>query len=80
MVAPVRWVKVVRTLARMRVGGSSSAAAACSPDARDFEIPSLRASPSTTCVPRLYGQAQNFLPRQNGVSLQVSGLQVSLRV
>jgi [acyl-carrier-protein] S-malonyltransferase len=68
MVAPVRWVKVVETLARMRVeewielGGSGVLTRML----RDFEIPSLKGITFDDLRTRLYGQAQNFLPRQNG--------------
>lgn len=68
MVAPVRWVKVVETLARMRVeewielGGSGVLTGML----RDFEIPSLKGITFDDLRTRLYGQAQNFLPRQNG--------------
>ena len=76
MVAPVRWVKVVETLARMRVeewielGGGGVLTRML----EDFEIPSLKGITFDDLRTRLYGQAQNFLPHQNGVvSLQVSG-------
>jgi [acyl-carrier-protein] S-malonyltransferase len=68
MVAPVRWVKVVETLARMRVeewielGGSSVLTRML----RDFELPSLKGITFEDLRARLYGQAQNLLPRQNG--------------
>jgi [acyl-carrier-protein] S-malonyltransferase len=68
MVAPVRWVKVVETLARMRVeewielGGSGVLTRML----RDFEIPSLKGITFDDLRTRLYGQAQNLLPRQNG--------------
>jgi [acyl-carrier-protein] S-malonyltransferase len=68
MVAPVRWVKVVETLARMRVeewielGGSSVLTRML----RDFELPSLKGTTFEDLRARLYGQAQNLLPRQNG--------------
>jgi [acyl-carrier-protein] S-malonyltransferase len=68
MVAPVRWVKVVETLARMRVeewielGGSGVLTRML----RDFEIPSLKGITFDDLRTRLYGQAQKFLPRQNG--------------
>src|SRR5215203_4036996 len=68
MVAPVRWVKVVETLARMRVeewielGGSGVLTRML----KDFEIPSLRGITFEDLRTRLYGQAQNFLPRPNG--------------
>ena len=68
MVAPVRWVKVVETLARMRVeelielGGSGVLTRML----RDFELPSIRGITFEDLRARLYGQAQNFLPRPNG--------------
>ncbi len=68
IVAPVRWVKVVETLARMRVeewielGGSNVLTRML----KDFEIPSLRGITFEDLRTRLYGQAQNFLPRPNG--------------
>ena len=68
MVAPVRWVRVVETLARMRVeelielGGSGVLTRML----RDFELPSLRGITFDDLRTRLYGQAQNLLPRQNG--------------
>ena len=68
MVAPVRWVKVVETLARMRVeewielGGGNVLTRML----KDFEIPSLRGITFEDLRARLYGQAQNFLPRPNG--------------
>ena len=68
MVAPVRWVKVVETLARMRVeelielGGSGVLTRML----RDFELPSVRGITFEDLRARLYGQAQNLLPRQNG--------------
>jgi [acyl-carrier-protein] S-malonyltransferase len=68
MVAPVRWVKVVETLARMRVeewielGGSGVLTRML----QDFEIPSLKGITFDDLRTRLYGQAQNLLPRQNG--------------
>src|SRR5918995_608967 len=68
MVAPVRWVKVVDTLARMRVeewielGGSGVLIRML----RDFELPSLKGVTFEDLRTRLYGQAQNLLPRQNG--------------
>ena len=68
MVAPVRWVKVVETLARMRVeelielGGSGVLTRML----RDFELPSIRGITFEDLRTRLYGQAQNLLPRQNG--------------
>src|SRR5215211_3657976 len=68
MVAPVRWVKVVETLARMRVeewielGGGNVLTRML----KDFELPSLRGITFEDLRARLYGQAQNFLPRPNG--------------
>jgi [acyl-carrier-protein] S-malonyltransferase len=68
MVAPVRWVKVVETLARMRVeewielGGSNVLTRML----RDFELPSLRGMTFEDLRTRLSQQAQNLLPRQNG--------------
>jgi [acyl-carrier-protein] S-malonyltransferase len=68
MVAPVRWVKVVETLARMRVeewielGGSGVLTRML----RDFELPTIRGITFEDLRTRLYGQAQNLLPRQNG--------------
>ncbi len=68
MVAPVRWVKVVETLARMRVeelielGGSGVLTRML----RDFELPSLKGITFDDLRTRLYGQAQNLLPRPNG--------------
>jgi [acyl-carrier-protein] S-malonyltransferase len=68
MVAPVRWVKVVETLARMQVeewielGGSGVLTRML----RDFELPSIRGITFEDLRTRLYGQAQNFLPRPNG--------------
>jgi len=68
MVAPVRWVKVVETLARMRVeewielGGGNVLTRML----KDFELPSLRGITFEDLRARLYGQAQNFLPSPNG--------------
>src|SRR5215217_1493817 len=68
MVAPVRWVKVVETLTRMRVeewielGGGGVLTRML----KDFELPSLRGITFEDLRARLYGQAQNFLPRSNG--------------
>ncbi len=64
MVAPVRWVKVVETLARMRVeewvelGGGGVLTRML----RDFELPSLQGITFEDLRTRLYGQAQSFLP------------------
>lgn len=66
MVAPVRWVKVVETLARMRVeewvelGGGGVLTRML----RDFELPSLKGITFDALQGRLYGQAQNLLPRK----------------
>ncbi|HEX2182830.1 MAG TPA: ACP S-malonyltransferase [Rubrobacteraceae bacterium] len=68
MVSPVRWVKVVETLARMRVeewielGGSGVLTRML----RDFELPSLKGMTFDDLRARLSQQAQNLLPRQNG--------------
>jgi [acyl-carrier-protein] S-malonyltransferase len=68
IVAPVRWVKVVETLARMRaeewieLGGSGVLIRML----KDFELPSIRGMTFEDLRARLYGQAQNLLPRQNG--------------
>src|SRR5215216_4767848 len=68
MVAPVRWVKVVETLARMRVeewielGGGNVLTRML----KDFEIPSLSGITFEDLRARLYGQAQNLLPRKEG--------------
>ena len=68
MVSPVRWVKVVETLARMRVeewvelGGGGVLTRML----RDFEVPSLKGIAFEDLRARLSQQAQNLLPRQNG--------------
>ncbi|HJQ29477.1 MAG TPA: ACP S-malonyltransferase [Rubrobacter sp.] len=68
MVAPVRWVKVVETLAKMRVeewielGGGGVLTRML----KDFELPSLRGITFEDMRTRLYGQAQNFMPRTEG--------------
>ena len=68
MVAPVRWVKVVETLTRMRVeewielGGSGVLTRML----RDFELPSLKGTTFDDLRARLSQQAQNLLPRSNG--------------
>lgn len=68
MVAPVRWVKVVETLARMRVeelielGGGGVLIRML----RDFELPSLKGITFDDLRTRLSQQAQNLLPRSNG--------------
>jgi [acyl-carrier-protein] S-malonyltransferase len=67
MVAPVRWVKVVETLARMRVeewielGGGGVLTRML----RDFELPSLRGVTFEDLRARLSQQAQNLLPRKD---------------
>jgi [acyl-carrier-protein] S-malonyltransferase len=67
MVAPVRWVKVVETLARMRVeelielGGGGVLIRML----RDFELPSLKGITFDDLRTRLSQQAQNLLPRTN---------------
>ena len=67
MVVPVRWVKVVETLTKMRVeewielGGGGVLTRML----KDFELPSLRGITFEDLRTRLYGQAQNFLPRQD---------------
>ena len=67
IVAPVRWVKVVETLARMRVeewielGGGS----VLTQMLRDFELPSLKGVTFDDLRARLYGQAQSLLPRKD---------------
>jgi len=67
MVAPVRWVKVVETLTRMRVeewielGGSGVLTRML----KDFELPSLRGTTFDDLRTRLYGQAQSLLPRKD---------------
>ena len=72
MVAPVRWVKVVETLARMRVeewielGGDGVLTRML----KDFELPSLKGVTFEDLRTRLSQQAQNLLPRncgENGV-------------
>jgi len=67
MVAPVRWVKVVETLTRMRVeewielGGG----AVLTRMLKDFELPSLRGVTFEDLRARLSQQAQNLLPRKD---------------
>ena len=67
IVAPVRWVKVVETLARMRVeewielGGGGVLTRML----RDFELPSLKGVTFDDLRTRLYGQAQSLLPRKD---------------
>ena len=74
MVAPVRWVRVVETLARMRVeewielGGSGVLTRML----RDFELPSLKGITFDDLRTRLSQQAQNLLPRPNGGGEQTS--------
>jgi [acyl-carrier-protein] S-malonyltransferase len=66
MVAPVRWVRVVETLAKMRVeewielGGGGVLTRML----KDFELPSLSGITFEDLRTRLYGQAQNLLPRK----------------
>src|SRR5918998_5406766 len=66
MVAPVRWVRVVETLAKMRVeewielGGGGVLTRML----KDFELPSLNGITFEDLRARLYGQAQNLLPRK----------------
>jgi [acyl-carrier-protein] S-malonyltransferase len=66
MVAPVRWVRVVETLAKMRVeewvelGGGG----VLTKMLKDFELPSLKGVTFEDLRTRLYGQAQNLLPRK----------------
>lgn len=67
MEAPVRWVKVVETLARMRVeewielGGGGVLTRMLS----DFELPSLKGITFEDLSTRLSQQAQNLLPRKD---------------
>ncbi|MDQ3304254.1 MAG: ACP S-malonyltransferase, partial [Actinomycetota bacterium] len=67
MEAPVRWVKVVETLARMRVeewielGGGGVLTRMLS----DFELPSLKGVIFEDLSARLSQQAQNLLPRKD---------------
>lgn len=68
MVAPVRWVRVVETMARMRVeelielGGSGVLTRLL----RDFDLPSLKGVTFEDLRTRLAQQAQNLLPGNNG--------------
>jgi len=68
MVAPVRWVKVVETLARMRVeewielGGGGVLTRML----KDFELPSLKGITFEDLRARLSQQAQSLLPRKDG--------------
>ena len=74
MVAPVRWVKVVETLARMRVeewielGGGGVLTRML----KDFERPSLKGITFDDLRTRLSQQAHNLLPRSNGSGEQTS--------
>jgi len=67
MEAPVRWVKVVETLARMRVeewielGGGGVLTRMLN----DFELPSLKGITFEDLSARLSQQAQNLLPRKD---------------
>jgi len=67
MVAPVRWVKVVETLARMRVeewielGGGGILTRML----KDFELPSLKGITFDDLRSRLSQQAQGLLPRKD---------------
>ncbi len=67
MAAPVRWVRVVETLARMRVvewvelGGGNVLTRML----RDFELPSLTGVPFEDLRARLGKQAQSLLPGNN---------------
>ena len=69
IVAPVRWVKVVETLARMQVeewielGGGGVLTRML----RDFELPSLKGVTFDDLRARLYGQAQSLLPRKDEI-------------
>jgi [acyl-carrier-protein] S-malonyltransferase len=66
MVAPVRWVRVVETLAKMRVeewvelGGGGVLTRML----KDFELPSLSGITFEDLRARLYGQAQNLRPHE----------------
>lgn len=68
MVAPVRWVRVVETLAKMRVeewvelGGGGVLTRML----KDFELPSLKGITFEDLRARLPQQAQNLLPRKEG--------------
>ncbi len=68
MVAPVRWVKVVETLAKMRVeewvelGGGGVLTRML----KDFELPSLKGITFEDLRARLPQQAQSLLPRKEG--------------
>jgi len=75
MVAPVRWVRVVETLAKMRVeewielGGGGVLTRML----KDFELPSLSGITFEDLRTRLYGQAQNLLPRKDNGELPPQG-------
>jgi hypothetical protein len=66
MVAPVRWVRVVETLAKMRVeewvelGGGGVLTRML----RDFELPSPKDITFEDLRTRRYGRAQNLLPHK----------------
>ena len=68
MVAPVRWIRVVETLARMRVeewielGGGSVLTRML----KDFELPSLKGTTFEDLRTHLSQQAQNLLPGKDG--------------
>ncbi|MDQ3658493.1 MAG: ACP S-malonyltransferase [Actinomycetota bacterium] len=68
MVAPVRWVRVVETLAKMHVeewvelGGGGVLTRML----KDFELPSLKGITFEDLRARLPQQAQNLLPRKEG--------------
>ncbi|HKH12187.1 MAG TPA: ACP S-malonyltransferase [Rubrobacter sp.] len=68
MVAPVRWVRVVETLVKMRVeewvelGGGGVLTRML----KDFELPSLKGITFEDLRARLPQQAQNLLPRKEG--------------
>src|SRR5829696_303235 len=74
MVAPVRWVKVVETLTRMRVeewielGGGGVLTRML----KDFERPSLKGITYDDLRTRLSQQAHTLLPRSNGGGEQTS--------
>ncbi len=67
MVAPVRWVKVVETLAKMRVEEWIELGGGCvlTRMLRDFELPSLSGVTFEDLRSRLYDGAQNFLTRKD---------------
>jgi [acyl-carrier-protein] S-malonyltransferase len=68
MVAPVRWVRVVETLAKLRVeewielGGGGVLTRML----KDFELPSLSGITFEDLRASLYGQAQTLIPRKEG--------------